>query len=280
MVTGANGQLGQALQRAVGACSDHVFSFFGKEELDITDNAAVGEALRDADVVINCAAYTNVEAAEDNKLAAEAVNATGAANLALAAARENALLIHISTDYVFGSDANTPITEGSRPHPLNAYGYSKWEGEKAIIDSGCRYIIIRTGWLFSLDGKNFVKTMLRLLAANTELRIVSDQIGTPTYAGDLSTVILRIVNEAHPKEGIYNYSNEGVCSWYDFAVAIARLSGSSCAVYPCRSSEYTSKAARPSFSVLDKTKIKTTFNLTIPHWHSALQRCMQNYRPE
>lgn len=280
VVTGANGQLGQALLRAVGDCADHVFSFLGKEELDITDGAAVKEALRGAAVVINCAAYTNVEAAEDDKLAADAVNTTGAANLALSAARENALLIHISTDYVFGAEANTPISEDALPHPLNAYGHSKWEGEKAIIGSGCRYIIIRTGWLFSLDGKNFVKTMLRLLAANTELRIVSDQVGTPTFADDLAAVILGIINEPSPTEGIYNYSNEGVCSWYDFAVAIAQLSGSSCAVYPCLSSEYTSKAARPPFSVLDKTKIKTTYNLTISHWNAALQRCMQNYRPE
>lgn len=280
LVTGADGQLGQALQRAVGGCVDHVFSFVGKNELDITDAAAVSPAVRGFDVVINCAAYTNVEAAEDDEASAVAVNTTGVANLAQAVAGENALLVHISTDYIYGAGENTPISETSIPQPLNVYGLSKWNGEKAVEDGGCRFIIIRTGWLFSLHGKNFVKTMLRLLAANTELRIVSDQIGSPTYAADLASAILRIINESHPKEGIYNYSNEGVCSWYDFALAIANLSGSNCSIRPCRSSEYICKAARPPFSVLDKTKIKTTFNLTIPHWYSALRRCMQDYRPE
>lgn len=280
LVTGADGQLGQALQRAAGKCVDHVFSFVGKKELDITDAAAVSLAVQGFDIIVNCAAYTNVETAEDDEVAAAAVNTTGSANLAQASAGENALLIHISTDYVYGAGENTPISEDSLPHPLNAYGHSKWEGEKAIIGSGCRYIIIRTGWLFSLDGKNFVKTMLRLLAANKELRIVSDQVGTPTFADDLATVILGIIDEPSPTEGIYNYSNEGVCSWYDFALAIAELSGSNSSILPCRSSEYICKAARPPFSVLDKTKIKTTYNLTIPHWYAALQRCMQNYRSE
>lgn len=278
VVTGADGQLGQALRRVAGDCCSHAFSFLGKRDLDITDNAAVRKAVQGFNVVVNCAAYTNVEAAEDDKLAAGAVNTTGAANLAQAAACENALLIHISTDYIFGAETNTPISEEALPSPLNAYGHSKWEGEKAIIGSGCRHIIIRTGWLFSLDGKNFVKTMLRLLSVNKELRIVSDQIGTPTYADDLAAVVLGIINEPSPTEGIYNYSNEGVCSWYDFALAIAHLSESNCSVQPCRSSEYICKAARPTFSVLDKTKIKKTFNVVIPHWYAALQRCMQNYR--
>lgn len=280
LVTGADGQLGQALQRAAGECVDHVFSFVGKKELDITDAAAVSLAVQGFDIVVNCAAYTNVEAAEDDEVSAAAVNTTGTANLAQAAAGENALLIHISTDYVYGAGENTPISEDSLPQPLNVYGRSKWNGEKAVVAGGGRFIIIRTGWLFSLDGKNFVKTMLRLLAANKELRIVSDQVGTPTFADDLATIILGIIDEPSPTEGIYNYSNEGVCSWYDFALAIAELSGSNSSILPCRSSEYICKAARPPFSVLDKTKIKTTYNLTIPHWYAALQRCMQNYRPE
>ena len=280
LVTGADGQLGQALKRAAGECVDHVFSFVGKKELDITDAAAVSLAVQGFDIVVNCAAYTNVEAAEDDEVSAAAVNTTGTANLAQAAAGENALLIHISTDYVYGAGENTPISEDSLPQPLNVYGRSKWNGEKAVVAGGGRFIIIRTGWLFSLDGKNFVKTMLRLLAANKELRIVSDQVGTPTFADDLATIILGIIDEPSPTEGIYNYSNEGVCSWYDFALAIAELSGSNSSILPCRSSEYICKAARPPFSVLDKTKIKTTYNLTIPHWYAALQRCMQNYRPE
>lgn len=280
LVTGADGQLGQALQRAAGGCVDHVFSFAGKKELDITDAAAVSLAVQGFDIIVNCAAYTNVEAAEDDEVSAAAVNTTGIANLAQAAAGENALLIHISTDYVYGAGENTPISEDSLPQPLNVYGRSKWNGEKAVVAGGGRFIIIRTGWLFSFDGKNFVKTMLRLLAANKELRIVSDQVGTPTFADDLATVILGIIDEPSPTEGIYNYSNEGVCSWYDFALAIAELSGSNSSILPCRSSEYICKAARPPFSVLDKTKIKTTYNLTIPHWYAALQRCMQNYRPE
>lgn len=280
VVTGADGQLGQALRRVAAHCCDHNFAFLGKGALDITDNAAVSKAVRGADVIVNCAAYTNVEAAEDNESLACEVNSTGAANLAQAAAHEKALLIHISTDYVYGAGENIPISETSLPRPLNVYGHSKWLGEKAIIESACRYIIIRTGWLFSLAGKNFVKTMLRLFAEKAELRIVSDQIGTPTYAGDLAAVILRIINETAPTEGIYNYSNEGVCSWYDFAVAIAGLVGSSCVIHPCRSSEYICKAARPPFSVLDKTKIKTTFNFSIPHWYSALQHCIQNHYSE
>lgn len=280
VVTGADGQLGQALRRVAGSCRDHTFSFLGKGELDISDAESVRKNVSGSDIVVNCAAYTNVEAAEDNESLACAVNTTGVANLAQAVARENALLVHISTDYVYGSGENTPISETALPRPLNVYGHSKWQGEKAIIASACRYIIIRTGWLFSLAGKNFVKTMLRLLAEKSELRIVADQVGTPTYADDLAAVILRIIGENAPAEGIYNYSNEGVCSWYDFSVAIAGLAGSTCAIYPCRSSEYICKASRPPFSVLDKTKIKNTFNLTIPHWYSALQRCMKNYCSE
>ena len=275
LVTGSNGQLGNEMRRvATGACSAHEFIFTDVAELDITDAAAVLEAAKGVGAIVNCAAYTNVDAAEDNEEVAHLINATAAANLAAAAKAEGALLIHVSTDYVFGGDGNTPRTEDMPTSPLGAYGRTKLAGEQAILDSGCRGIIIRTAWLYSIHGKNFVKTMLGLMANRPSLNVVFDQVGTPTYAGDLADVIGAILNTPAPAEGIYHYSNEGVCSWYDFAVAIGQLAGSPCVVHPCHSSEFPSKVTRPAFSVLDKTKIRTTFNLSIPHWHASLKRCV------
>lgn len=275
LVTGSNGQLGSEMRRvATGLCSEHEFIFTDVAELDITDAAAVLEAAKGVGTIVNCAAYTNVDAAEDNEEVAHLINATAAANLAAAAKSEEALLIHVSTDYVFGGEGNTPRTEDMPTSPLGAYGRTKLAGEQAITASGCRSVIIRTAWLYSIHGKNFVKTMLNLMASRSSLNVVFDQVGTPTYAGDLADVIGTIISTPAPAEGVYHYSNEGVCSWYDFAVAIGQLAGSPCLVSPCHSNEFPSKVTRPAFSVLDKTKIRTTFNLTIPHWHASLKRCV------
>ena len=275
LVTGANGQLGNEMRRVAGElCSEHEFIFTDVAELDITDAAAVLEAAQGAGAIVNCAAYTNVDAAEDNEDVAYLINATAVANLAAAAKEQGALLVHVSTDYVFGGEGNTPRTEELATNPLGAYGRTKLAGEQAIIDSGCRSVIIRTAWLYSIHGKNFVKTMLSLMASRHSLNVVFDQVGTPTYAGDLADVIGTILNTPNPAEGLYHYSNEGVCSWYDFAVAIGQLADSSCVVNPCHSNEFPSKVKRPAFSVLDKTKIRTTFNLAIPHWHSSLKHCI------
>ena len=275
LVTGSNGQLGNEMRRvATEMCSEHEFIFTDVAELDITDAAAVLEAAQGVGAIVNCAAYTNVDAAEDNEDVAYLINATAAANLAAAAKEQGALLVHVSSDYVFGGEGNTPRTEDLATNPLGAYGRTKLAGEQAIIDSGCRNVIIRTAWPYSIHGKNFVKTMLNLMESRPCLNVVFDQVGTPTYAGDLADAIGTILNTPAPAEGVYHYSNEGVCSWYDFAVAIGQLAGSSCVVNPCHSCEFPSKVTRPAFSVLDKTKIRTTFNLTIPHWQRALAQCM------
>lgn len=279
LVTGSNGQLGNEMRRvAAELCCEHEFIFTDVAELDITDPAAVLEAAKGVGAIVNCAAYTNVDAAEDNEAVAHLINATASANLAAAAKAEGALLVHVSTDYVFGGDGNTPRTEDMPPNPLGAYGRTKLAGEQAIIESGCRYVIIRTAWLYSVHGKNFVKTMLSLMSSRPSLNVVFDQVGTPTYAGDLADAIGTILNTPSPAEGVYHYSNEGVCSWYDFAVAIAQLSGSSCAVHPCHSNEFPAKVERPAFSVLDKTKIRNAFNLNIPHWYTSLQLCIQKLK--
>lgn len=276
LVTGSNGQLGNEMRRvALESCTEHEFIFTDVAELDITDASAVLAAAQGCGAIVNCAAYTNVDAAEDNEAVAHLINATAAANLAAAAKKEGALLVHVSTDYVFGGDGNTPRTEDLPTNPLGAYGRTKLAGEQAIIDSGCRHVIIRTAWLYSIHGKNFVKTMLGLMGKLPSLKVVFDQVGTPTYAGDLADAIGIIINTPQPVEGTYHYSNEGVCSWYDFAVAIGQLAGSSCVVTPCHSDEFPSKVTRPAFSVLDKTKIRTNFNLNIPHWFASLQLCMK-----
>lgn len=276
LVTGSNGQLGNEMRRvATEQCCEHEFVFTDVAELDITDKAAVLAAAKGVGAIVNCAAYTNVDAAEDNEVLAHLINATAVANLAAAAKEEGALLIHVSTDYVFGGDGNTPRTEEMPTSPLGAYGRTKLAGEQAIIDSGCRHVIIRTAWLYSIHGKNFVKTMLGLMASRPALHVVFDQVGTPTYAGDLADAIAVIVNSPAPAEGVYHYSNEGVCSWYDFAVAIGALAGSSCKVSPCHSCEFPSKVTRPAFSVLDKTKIRNAFGLSIPHWYASLQGCLK-----
>lgn len=305
LVTGANGQLGMSLRRLLPvAVFTDVVDAPGVQtvHLDITDAAAVRAmvAAEKVDVIVNCAAYTNVDAAEDNPELAELLNATAVGILAEAMKEVGGLLVHISTDYVFGGDPyNTPCTEEQKGTPTGAYGLSKLHGEQAILASGVRHLIIRTGWLYSEYGKNFVKTMLRLTAERPQLSVVFDQVGTPTYAGDLAAAIVCLLDAAvslpetglapvrkgqsrSPRLrslpcGIYNYSNEGVCSWYDFAKAIAEYAGhSGCEIRPCHSDEFPSKVHRPSYSVLDKTKIKNTFGLQIPYWTESLKKCIQN----
>lgn len=277
LVTGSHGQLGTEMRRVAVHCPQHRFTFTDAAKLDITDAAAVQQAAIGMEAIVNCAAYTNVDKAEDDLDTARQVNATAAGNLATAAKANGALLIHISTDYVFGGQGNTPYTETDATHPLGAYGLTKWEGEQAIAATGCRAIIIRTAWLYSLHGKNFVKTMRTLMASREELNVVYDQVGTPTYAGDLADAIAAILNSnpADNQLGIYHYTNEGVCSWYDFAIAIRELSGlSSCHISPCRSSEFPSKVTRPAYSVLDKSRIRQAFGLSIPYWRDSLKHCL------
>ena len=272
LVTGAKGQLGRSIE---DLCPQN-FIYTDIEELDITDLQAVRAlvAQEKIDAIVNCAGYTNVEAAEDNYELAELLNATAVGNLAAAMKEVGGLLVHISTDYVFGKEPyNTPCKEDMKGTPTGVYGLTKLHGEEAVISSGVRHIIIRTSWLYSPYGKNFVKTMLELTSARPVVSVVFDQVGTPTFASDLAAAIIRILEA--PVEGIYNYSNEGVCSWYDFAKAIAALSGhTSCEIRPCHSGEFPSKVHRPAYSVLDKTLVKETFGLKIPYWTDSLKECL------
>ena len=285
LVTGANGQLGRELRIvAQGSADKYIFTDVVEAEgqetlrLDITDVEAVRALVKEQgiDVIVNCAAYTNVDGAESNQELAELLNAKAPQNLAMVMEEVGGLLVHISTDYVFGKEVyNTPCREDMVGTPTGVYGITKLQGERNIQATGCRSIIIRTAWLYSEFGKNFVKTMLNLTATRPELKVVFDQVGTPTYAYDLAQAIAIILKD--PKIGIYNYSNEGVCSWYDFAKMIAEMAGNTeCVVLPCHSEEFPSPVKRPSFSVLDKTKIKETFNLKIPYWTDSLRKCIGN----
>ena len=279
LVTGANGQLGRHF-RLLAPKSAHRWLFTDVEELDITNPSAIEAYVTENSVglIINCAAYTNVDQAESDEARALCINSQAVANLASAMKAVDGRLIHFSTDYVFGGNANnTPCTEDQHPNPTGAYGRTKLAGEQAA--SGCKSLIIRTSWLYSEYGKNFLLTMRRLTDERPEVRVVFDQVGTPTYAGDLAAAVFTVVeNGAYLQhEGIFHFANEGVCSWYDFAIEIARLSGhQQCRVLPCHSNEFPSPVTRPSYSVLDKTKFKITFNQSIPHWTDALRRCIDN----
>jgi len=282
LVTGASGQLGLSVRDAAN-CSDNnfVFSDIRAEgdviPLDITDASAVSKVLKDNEIsaVINCAAYTDVNRAESEPDVAELVNCKAAGVLAEAAAEAGALLVHISTDYVFAGDSCRPYTEADATSPLGVYGRTKLAGEKAIEASGCRYLIIRTSWLYSNYGKNFYKTMVDLTASRPVVKVVSDQTGTPTWASDLAEAIVTILDGNMSFEsGVYHYSNEGVCSWYDFAKEICAGVGHLCDVMPCRSEDYPSPVRRPHFSVLDKTRFKETFGIEIPHWRESLLSCI------
>lgn len=281
LITGANGQLGNAMRLASRHSNDN-YIFTDVAELDITDAEAVARMVRDNDVnvIVNCAAYTNVDRAEDDAEFAELLNATAARNLADAVKANDGTLIHISTDYVFsGNTGNTPRGENEPANPTGVYGVTKLHGEQQIAESGVKALIIRTAWLYSEVGKNFVKTMLNLTATRPELKVVFDQAGTPTYAQDLADAIFDIIENRKMagNEGVYHYTNEGVCSWYDFTKMIAKMAGNTgCDIQPCHSNEFPSKVVRPSYSVLDKTKFKGTFGLRIPYWTDSLRKCLKN----
>lgn len=278
VITGANGQLGRELSR-LGAVSPNEYIPTDIAELDITDKAAVESFFAEnrVDVIVNCAAYTNVDRAEEDEPTALKINAEAVGHLAEAAKKMDATLIHISTDYVFGTEGNTPRTEDMPTSPLGAYGRTKLAGEKAVAESGCKAIILRTAWLYSEFGGNFLKTMLRLTGENEALKVVFDQVGTPTYAGDLALAIFSIIDGDvyEGREGLYHFSNEGACSWFDFATEIAAAAGHQCRIVPCHSSEFPSKVTRPPYSVLDKSKFKSTFGIEIPHWRESMLYCLK-----
>lgn len=279
LVTGSNGQLGQSIREEVESATDN-YIFTDIAELDITDPEAVINFINqnDIDIIVNCAAYTNVDSAEDNEKIAEKINGYAPSILAKAIKEREGNLIHISTDYVFGgADNNIPISENQTPSPAGAYGRTKLKGEIEIEKSGVSHIILRTAWLYSDYGNNFVEKILNMLKTRDSIKVVFDQCGTPTYATDLAKAIVDIIEHRKIKgnEGIYHFSNEGVCSWYDFALASANLSNiKNKEILPCHSSEFPSKVTRPAYSVLDKTKYKKTFGRKIPHWHESLAKCL------
>lgn len=285
LVTGANGQLGHEMQIVAQNSKDnYIFTDVcdGYQKLDITNIDDITNIVRENDIqcIVNCAAWTNVDKAETAGEIVETLNAKAPENLAKAMKAVNGLLIHISTDYVFGGDPyNTPCTEDQKGTPTGVYGLTKLHGEQKIKATGADYIIIRTAWLYSEFGHNFVKTMLNLTATKDQLKVVFDQCGTPTYAGDLAKAIYDII-ENHKytsNTGIYHFSNEGVCSWFDFTKKIAELANNNnCDIQPCHSSEFPSPVTRPAYSVLDKTKIKKTFGIHIPYWTDSLKVCINN----
>lgn len=290
LVTGANGQLGNEVQIvSKQSAKDHYFFTDvcdGYEKLDITDIEKVRAFVKAHEIncIINCAAWTNVDKAETAGDIVETLNAVAPENLAKVMKEAGGLLVHISTDYVFGGDPyNTPCREDQKGTPTGVYGLTKLHGEQKIEGTGCDHVIIRTAWLYSEFGHNFVKTMLNLTATKPMLKVVFDQTGTPTYAGDLANVIFDIVENRkfEGNTGIYHFSNEGVCSWYDFTKMIALLAGhTDCDIEPCHSDEYPSPVTRPAYSVLDKTKIKETFGVKIPYWLDSLKKCMNNINNE
>lgn len=281
LVTGVNGQLGNHI-RLLGDRSSHHYFYTDVDELDVASREAVIDFIMShhIDTIFNCAAYTNVDKAEDEEPLADRINHVAVGYLAESMKSVGGLLVHVSTDYVFGGNqCNIPCQEDSKPNPTGAYGRTKLEGERAIISSGCRYVVFRTAWLYSEYGKNFCKTMLSLTSTKQQLKVVFDQAGTPTYAGDLAKAMVSIVERGvNPsQEGVYHFSNEGVCSWYDFAKEIARQSGHlTCDIQPCHSNEFPSKVVRPSYSVLDKTKFKQTFGMDVPYWTDSLAICLDH----
>ena len=300
LVTGANGQLGNEMRIVAKDSKDNyvftdVVEVEGQETtiLDITNLDAIRAIVSDKDinVIVNCAAYTNVDAAESNETIADKLNAEAPKNLAIAIKEVNGLLVHISTDYVFGGDPyNTPCKEDQKGTPTGVYGLTKLHGEQGIISTNCNYVILRTAWLYSEFGKNFVKTMMNLTATKPQLKVVFDQVGTPTYALDLAKALAVIVEDyskecteynhqwsMYSKRGIYHYSNEGVCSWFDFTKMIAEYADqSACDIQPCHSDEFPSSVKRPAYSVLDKTKVKETFGILVPYWTESLRICIGN----
>ena len=293
LVTGANGQLGNEMRIVTKGSKDNyiftdVVEIEGQETtiLDITNLDAIRKMVSDKDIkaIVNCAAWTNVDGAEDPAKyeLVELLNAKAPENLAIAMKEVSGLLVHISTDYVFGGDPyNTPCKEDQKGTPTGVYGLTKLHGEQNIQATGVNYLIFRTAWLYSEFGKNFVKTMLNLTSTKPQLKVVFDQVGTPTYAYDLAAAIFDIIDKRkfEGNSGVYHYSNEGVCSWYDFTKMIAEYSGqTSCDIQPCHSDEFPSPVKRPAFSVLDKTKVKETFEIKVPYWTDSLRKCMSNMK--
>lgn len=284
LVTGANGQLGNEMQIVSKQSANDKYFFTdvcdGYEKLDITDIDTVRQYAVDhaIDAIVNCAAWTNVDKAETAGEIVETLNATAPENLAKVMRERDGLLVHVSTDYVFGGDPyNTPCKEDQKGTPTGVYGLTKLHGEQKIAATGCKHIILRTAWLYSEFGHNFVKTMLNLTATKPQLKVVFDQTGTPTYAGDLADAIFSIIENRkyEGNTGIYHFSNEGVCSWYDFTKMIAMIAGhNDCDIQPCHSDEFPSPVKRPAYSVLDKTKVKDTFGIEVPYWTDSLRKCM------
>ena len=290
LVTGANGQLGNEMRIVAQGSSDrYIFTDVNQVEglettnLDITDLEAVRKVVAEngVDVIVNCAAYTNVDKSEEDVEFCKLLNSQAPENLAVAMREVGGLLVHISTDYVFGGDPyNTPCKEDQKGTPTGVYGMTKLLGEQAIQASGCDHVIIRTAWLYSEFGKNFCKTMMNLTASKPQLNVVFDQVGTPTYALDLAKAIAVVIEKFDGSQtGVYHYSNEGVCSWFDFTKMIAEYNGSTeCDIQPCHSNEFPSPVKRPAYSVLDKTKIKETFGVKVPYWTDSLKNCITNLK--
>ncbi len=285
LVTGASGQLGSTFREIAGEY-DNKCIFSSRREgdgiaaLDITDFSAVRKCLKDnaVDIIINCAGYTDVNRAESERDEARLLNAEAPAVLAAAAKETGALLIHFSTDYVYDGNSNMPYRENDGTGPLNHYAVTKLEGDKAVVASGCRYMIFRTSWMYSAYGRNFFKTIKSKASGMPSISVVIDQIGTPTYANDLANAIFMIIADGQlDKTGIYNYSNEGVCSWYDFARAINKGFGYSCDVRPCFAKDFPSPVQRPAYSVLDKSHFKYTFGYEVPYWEDSLAVCIEDY---
>lgn len=285
LVTGCNGQLGRSLQKILQcyAVEDENWFFTDVEDLDICSTIDVEDyvASHNIDIIINCAAYTDVEKAESDELRAREINADGPAVLGKAVLSRGGRMIHISTDYVFGGGPGAlPRKESEPPAPIGVYGKTKLEGEINLLSTSASHIIVRTAWLYSEYGRNFLRTMLRLTKEKKDIKVVFDQAGTPTYASDLALVLLKLMRTEAPG-GIYHYSNEGVCSWYDFCVAIAECAmHNECSIIPCLSDEYPSKVCRPPYSVLDKSKIKSTLGITIPYWRDSLKKCLNSLKNE
>ncbi len=280
LVTGANGQLGSELKLLLEEelCGCAIYTDI--DELDLTNEQLVERYVVDNEVthIVNCAAYTNVDKAEEDKLQCSAVNFDAVKNIAKAADNNGIKVIHISTDYVFDGTAHTPYKESDKVNPISQYGTTKRKGETALLALAPDSIIIRTAWLYSPFGHNFVKTILRLSDEKSELNVVSDQIGTPTYAADLARAILEILRSQQWVEGIYHFSNEGACSWYDFAKSILRISGKDCKVSPIPTNEYPTAATRPYYSLLDKSRIKATYGVRVPHWEESLVECIKRIK--
>lgn len=276
LITGCNGQLGNEMQLQAKSNPQHSYFFTDIDELDITDEQAIDRFVTDnqVDIIVNCAAYTAVDKAEDNETLCTLLNSTAPGYLARAIEKRGGQFVQISTDYVFDGTAHTPYTETVATCPNSVYGRTKLDGELNALRECSRTMIVRTAWLYSTFGNNFVKTMMRLGKERTELGVVFDQIGTPTYARDLAAVIMTAINRGIVP-GIYHFSNEGAVSWYDFTKAIHRIAGiTTCHVRPLHTDEYPAKAPRPAFSVLDKTKIKQTYDIEVPYWEESLRECI------